>query len=161
MSHHVKAQPDGYHTVNATLTVNDGAHAITFYEKAFGAKLRMRMPTPDGKKVLHAELQLGDTVFMLVDEDPTMTTKSPKTAGTSTASLLIYTPDTDALVKQATAAGATVVMPPVDMFWGDRFARVRDPFGHEWGIATHQEDVTPEEMAKRSAKFAAERGGHP
>jgi PhnB protein len=160
MTHHVKPVPDGYHTVTAGLTVHDGKGALEFYAKAFGAKERMRSLGPDGK-ISHAEFQIGDSVIMLSDEFPQMGSRSPKTLGGTGAGIWLYVPDTDAMFNQAIAAGATSVMAPVDMFWGDRTSRVRDPFGHEWSISTHQEDVPPAEMEKRAKEFYAQMANRP
>lgn len=141
------AIPDGYHTVTPFLAVRGGADAIAFYERAFGAEEVMRMPGADGK-VLHAEIRIGDSRIMLGDEEPNMDAPSPQTLGGSTGGLMIYCEDVDALFERAVKAGAEVNMPPTDMFWGDRYARLKDPFGHRWAVATHTQDMTPEEMAK-------------
>ncbi len=153
MGSKVKKIPDGFHTVTPYIVLDDAARAIDFYKKAFDAKERGRMPTPDGR-LMHAEIQIGDSIIMLSSEFPEMgaTTKSPKAAGFGTGSLMIYTEDTDRLVETAVKAGATEVMAPQDMFWGDRYAKVRDPFGHEWQIGTHIEDVSMEEMTERAKK---------
>jgi len=155
MTHHVKPVPDGYHTATPVLNVIDGVAALEFYEKALSAKKRPGVSSFDGK-VIHAEFQIGDSVFMLSDEFPHMGNRSPKTLGGTTGGIWLYVPDVDALYQQAVAAGATSIMPPTDMFWGDRHARIRDPFGHEWSIATHREDVTPAEMERRSKEFYAQ-----
>ena len=150
----VKKIPDGYHSVTPYIVLDDAAGAVEFYKKAFGATERSRMPSPDGR-LMHAEIQIGDSFIMLSSEFPEMggTAKSPKKAGFATSSLLIYTEDTDALVQRAVEAGATQTMPTTDMFWGDRYAKLKDPYGHEWQIATHIEDVSPEEMKARAAKL--------
>jgi PhnB protein len=145
----VKPIPQGYHTVTPYLTVKGAAQAIEFYKRAFGAQEVERMPGPDGKSVMHAELKLGDSIVMLSDEFPQAGTRSPQTLGGSTGYLFLYVPDVDAAFKRAVDAGAKGAMPPSDMFWGDRFAKVSDPFGHEWGLATHKEDLSPEEIRKR------------
>jgi len=155
MAKHAKAIPDGYATVTTALSVKGADKAIAWYEKVFGAKLNTRMGTPDGKAVWHAELKIGDSIVMLADEDPTMGAKSPVTLGGVTSSLWFYTPDVDALFAKATSAGAKGLSPPMDMFWGDRMARIADPFGHEWGLATHTEDVPPAELDKRGREWAA------
>lgn len=155
MTHHVKPVPEGYHTATPALTVDDGARALEFYTKGLGAKERMRSLGMGGK-ITHAEFLLGDSVFMLSDEIPDMGSKSPKTLGGCSTSIFLYVPDTDAVYRQAIAAGATSLSPPTDMFWGDRHARIRDPFGHEWSIATHQEDIPMEEMEKRAKAFYAQ-----
>jgi PhnB protein len=145
----VKPIPDGYHTVTPYLAVDDAAAAIEYYKKAFGAKERMRMEAPGGK-VGHAELEIGDSLVMLSDPLPQATTRSPKELGGTSAGVFMYVEDVDAVVKQAVDAGATVTMEVADQFWGDRFGTVQDPFGHIWSVATHVEDVPPEEMAERA-----------
>jgi PhnB protein len=145
----VKPIPPGYHTVTPYLTVKGAAQAIEFYKRAFGAQEVERMPGPDGKSVMHAELKIGDSIVMLSDEFPQMGTRSPQTLGGSSGYLFLYVSDVDAAFKRAVDAGAKATMPPADMFWGDRFAKVSDPFGHEWGMATHKEDLSPEEIRKR------------
>ena len=150
----VKAIPDGYYTLTPYLVVQGASEAIEFYQKALGAKELLSMPGPDGA-VMHAELQVGTSRLMLAEENPQMGTKSPKTVGGSPVSVFIYTENVDALVKQAAAAGATVTMPAADQFWGDRMGAFEDPFGHQWSVATHIEDVPEEEMANRmKAAFA-------
>jgi len=133
------AVPAGYHTVTPYLNLNGAADAIEFYQKAFGAIERVRMPGPDGK-VMHAELAIGDSVVMLSEA-----MMAPATQG----GIHLYVKDCDALFNQAIAAGATATMPLSDMFWGDRWGKLSDPFGQTWSIATHKEDVSPEEMQKR------------
>jgi PhnB protein len=160
MTHHVKPVPDGYHTATATLTVHDGARALEFYAKALGATERMRQLGPGGK-IMHAEFQIGDSVIFLSDEFPDMGNRSPKTLGGTVGGIWLYVPDTDATYKKAVAAGATSIMEPMDMFWGDRTSRIRDPFGHEWSISTHTEDVPPAEMEKRGKEFYAKMGRAP
>jgi PhnB protein len=155
MTHHVKPVPEGYHTATPALTVDDSSAALAFYAKAFGAKERMRSAGPGGK-ITHAEFQIGDSIFMIADEMPEMGSRSPKHFTGSAVSVWLYVPDVDATHGAATAAGAKSLMPPTDMFWGDRHARIRDPFGHEWSIATHKEDVPPEEMQKRAKAFYEE-----
>ena len=141
--------PEGYHTVTPYLAVDDATEAIEYYTKAFGAKERVRMETPDGK-VGHAELQIGDSLVMLSDPFPQASTKPPNELGGTSVSVFMYVEDVDAVVKQAVDAGAIVTMEVADQFWGDRFGSVKDPFGHLWSIATHVEDVPPEEMAERA-----------
>jgi PhnB protein len=138
--------PKDYHSVTLGLTVRDAAKAIEFYKQAFGAKEISRMAGPGGK-IGHAELQIGDSRIMLGDEFPGGA-RSPMSLGGTTFSLYVYLPDVDSAYKQAVAAGAKSDMAPVDMFWGDRYAKVTDPFGHFWGLATHTKDVTAEEMEK-------------
>jgi uncharacterized glyoxalase superfamily protein PhnB len=144
----VKAVPDGYHTLTPYLVCQGAADAITFYAAAFGADETVRMPGPGGT-VMHAELRIGSSMLMLSDENPDRGALSPKTVGGSPVSIFIYTEDVDAVYARAVEAGAKGVAPPTDMFWGDRFAQLVDPFGHSWAIATHKEDVSAEEMEKR------------
>jgi PhnB protein len=142
----VKAIPDGYHSVQPYLMLNNCAEAITFYVKAFGAKERFRMPKPDGS-IGHAEIQIGDSVVMMADEAPEMEAFAVKHFGGSPVSLLIYTEDCDAMYRQALTAGAQSVREPADQPYGDRMSGVTDPFGYKWFIATHVKDVSFEEMA--------------
>jgi PhnB protein len=144
-----KPIPEGYHTVTPYLAVDDAAEAIEYYRKAFGAKERVRMETPDGN-IGHAELAIGDSRVMLSDPFPQATTRSPKELGGTSVSVFMYVEDVDAVVKRAIDAGAKITMEVADQFWGDRFGSVIDPFGHSWSIATHVEDVPPEEMAERA-----------
>jgi PhnB protein len=150
----VKPIPEGYHTVTPYIQVDDAAKAIEFYQRAFGAKERLRMPGPNNT-IAHAEIDIGDSVIMLSDPFPQSPLKTPKEIGASTASLMIYTEDADELVQQAVDAGAKITMPVETQFWGDRYGRVEDPFGHNWQIATHVEDVPPAEMAKRAEEAMA------
>lgn len=150
--------PAGYHTVTPYLTVNDGARALDFYTRAFGARETQRMAGPGGR-VMHAELRIGDSIVMLSDELPGATTKAPTTLGGTTGSLFLYVKDVDAAFKRAVDAGCTALMPPADMFWGDRFGKLRDPFGNEWSMATHVEDVPPKQMAERARAAMAQMGG--
>lgn len=152
----VKAIPDGYHTVIPTLIVRGADKAIDFYKRAFGAKELMRMPGPGGKGIMHAEIKIGDSAIMLADEFPDMGTRSPETLGGVAGSIYLYLEDVDKSFEQAVAAGAQSKMPPTDMFWGDRFAKLTDPFGHEWAMATHKEDVSEEEIRKRGEAFMAQ-----
>jgi PhnB protein len=141
----VKPIPEGYHTVTPFLTVRDAANAISFYEKAFGAKSRGVMKGPDGK-VMHAELQIGDSIIMLSDEFPDYGALSPQSLNGSAAGLHIYVENADAAFDRAVKAGAQVEMPVSDQFWGDRYGRLRDPYGHKWSIATHVKDLSMDEM---------------
>jgi PhnB protein len=143
-----KPIPEGYHTVTPYLAVDGAARAIDFYVRAFGAKERVRMPMPDGT-IGHAELEIGDSLVMLSDPFPQSNVRPPKELGGTSASVFMYVEDVDAVVKQAVDAGATVTMEVADQFWGDRFGTVADPFGHSWSIATHVEDLTPEEITER------------
>jgi PhnB protein len=149
-----KPVPDGYHTLTPYLAVDNAAEAIEFYKDAFGANERMRMNGPDGK-IAHAELEIGDSFVMLSDPFAQSETKSPKELGATTGGVFMYVEDVDAVVKQAVSAGATVTMEVADQFWGDRFGSVRDPFGHTWSIATHVEDVPPDQMAERAKQAMA------
>jgi PhnB protein len=150
-----KQIPEGYHTATPYLIIKDAAQAIEFYKKAFGATEVMRFAQPDGK-IGHAEIKIGDSHIMLADEFPEMGARSPQTLGGSPVSILLYVKDVDAQAKLAVAAGAKVVRPVKDQFYGDRSGSFEDPFGHQWHIATHVEDVAPDEMHKRAA--AAGRG---
>ncbi|MBC8357288.1 MAG: VOC family protein [Planctomycetes bacterium] len=154
----VKAQPDGYHSITPYLIANDAAAAIEFYETAFGATELMRLPGPGGK-VMHAEIKIGDSPIMLADEFPEMGIRSAKSFGGSPVSILIYTEDVDAMFAQAIAAGATETKPLADQFYGDRSGTVEDPFGHTWTIATHTEDLTPEEIDRRFQEMMSQMGG--
>jgi PhnB protein len=144
----VKPVPDGYHTVTPYLIVHDAAGAIEFYKKAFGARELLRLGGPNGK-IGHAEIQIGDSPIMLADEHPEFLARSPKTIGGSPVSICLYVPNVDTLASQAVAAGAKVLRPVKDQFYGDRSGTFEDPFGHTWTIATHKEDLTAEEIGKR------------
>ena len=146
--------PEGYHTVTPYLAVDDASAAIEYYKKAFGAKERGRMEAPDGK-IGHAELEIGDSLVMLSDPMPQATTRPPSEVGGTTAGVFLYVEDVDAVVKKAVDAGATITMEVADQFWGDRFGSIKDPFGHIWSVATHVEDVPPEEMAERAKQAMA------
>ena len=146
---------EGYQTVTAALTVRNGADAIEFYKKAFGAEEIMGVSGPDGKSLMHAEIRVGNSRIMLGDEAPAMGCLAPVTLGGPGGSLYVYVPDVDAAFKRAVAAGAKALMPVTDMFYGDRFGQVEDPSGHRWGLATHVEDLSPEEMARRQREFFA------
>ncbi len=150
MATNVRPIPEGYHSITPYLVVNDAAQAVEFYKKAFGAELKEMMRGPDGKSVMHCELKIGDSIIMLSDEFPMSSCKSPKTLGGTTTNLMLYVDDVDAVFNRAVAAGAKSQMPVQDMFWGDRYGKLSDPFGHEWGLATHKEDVAPEEMQRRA-----------
>jgi PhnB protein len=151
MSAKVQAIPEGYRTIAPAITCKNAAAAIEFYKKVFGATEHSRMLSPDGK-IMHAELQIGDSRIFLGDEWPGMATApDPQAkAGTNGSTIFVYTEDTDAVVKRATDAGARLDIPPQDMVWGDRYGKFTDPFGHNWGIATHIEDVAPDEMHRRA-----------
>jgi PhnB protein len=151
----VQPIPEGYHTLTTYLAVDDASAAIDFYAQAFGAKERMRMEGPGGT-IGHAELEIGDSVIMISDPFPQSTVRPPKEVGGTTMTLWIYSEDVDAALQRAVDAGATMTNEPQDMFWGDRFGSVTDPFGHVWQVATHIEDVPPEELAERSKAAMAE-----
>jgi PhnB protein len=153
MAGKVKAVPEGLHTITPHLVIREASKAIEFYKKAFGAQTKYVHHTPDGRKVAHAELQIGDSKLFLADEFPEMGSKAPQTLTGGPVVLNVYVEDVDRLFNQAVAAGATVTMPLADQFWGDRYGQVVDPFGHLWALASHKEDVSPEEMEKR-AKIA-------
>jgi len=146
----VKPVPDGYPQVIPYLSVDGASAAIDFYTKVFGAKERMRMPAPDGK-VGHAELEIGDSLVMLADVFPEMGGQSPKSIGGTPVSVMVYVEDVDAVFDRAISAGATAERPVENQFYGDRAGQFVDPFGHQWFVATHVEDVPPEELAKRAA----------
>ncbi|MDQ3973362.1 MAG: VOC family protein [Actinomycetota bacterium] len=150
----VKPIPDGYPRVTPYLCIDGASAAIDFYREVFAASERMRMPAPDGK-VGHAELQLGDSVIVLSDEFPEMGVRSPQTVGGTPVTLSVYVEDVDGVFDRAIQAGATALRPVEDQFYGDRTGQFEDPFGHRWSVATHVEDVPPDEMARR----AAEAGG--
>jgi PhnB protein len=152
-----RAIPEGYHSVSPALAVDGATEAIDFYKRAFGAKERYRMPGPDGK-IAHAELEIGDSVVMLSDPFPQSTVKAPTDLGGTSVSIFMYVEDVDAVFQQAVDAGATVTMQLDDMFWGDRFGSVLDPYGHSWSLASHVEDVPPEEMEERAKQAMAEMG---
>jgi PhnB protein len=155
MNQNVKPIPDGYHSVTPYLSVAGASDAIAFYGKAFGAKELYRMPAPGGK-VGHAEIQIGDSRIMLADEEPSMGSFGPKSVGGTPVGLLIYVEDVDVVFEQAVHAGAKVLKPLKDQFYGDRSGTLEDPFGHKWHLATHVEDVAPEEMMKRMAEMGKE-----
>jgi PhnB protein len=147
----VKPIPDGYPQVTPYLCVDGAAAAIEFYTSVLGARERMRMPAPDGK-LGHAELELGESLIMLADEFPEMGVQSPKTIGGTPVTISVYVEDVDAVFEAAVAAGATSVRAVEDAFYGDRTGQFEDPFGHRWSVATHVEDVPPDEMEKRAAE---------
>ena len=146
----VKPQPDGYHSVTPYLVVKDAAGAIDYYKKVFGAQELFRLSGPDGK-VGHAELKVGDSIVMLADEAPQMGALSPPTIGGSPVRILLYVENVDEIVPRAVAAGAKIVRPVADQFYGDRAGGIEDPFGHYWHVATHKEDVSSDEMKRCAA----------
>ena len=147
-----KPIPEGYHSVTPYLIVDDGAKAIEFYKKAFGAQEKFRLPM--GDRIGHAEIKIGDSHVMLADEFPEQGHLSPKSRGGTTVSLMIYLDDVDGAFKQAIDAGATETRPVEDQFWGDRMGTLTDPFGHQWSLATHTEDVPEDELGKRMEQFS-------
>jgi PhnB protein len=147
--------PKGFHTITPALTVRNAAEAIAFYKEALGAEERVRMSGPDGK-ITHAELKIGDSIIFLGDEIPNMGNKSPQTLGGTSGSLFLYVEDVDQFYQRAVRAGAKSTMPPTDMFWGDRYGTFIDPYGQSWGVGTHVEDLTEEEMAERAKDFYAQ-----
>ena len=149
MPNPVRPIPEGYHSLTPQLTCRDAARAIDFYKNVFGATEVTRMAGPDGK-IMHAELKIGDSRLMVNDEFPGIAV-APNPAAVHSSSLFLYLEDVDSAYKRAVAAGSRIDMPLDKMFWGDRYGKVTDPFGHQWGLATHVEDVTPEEMKRRSA----------
>jgi uncharacterized glyoxalase superfamily protein PhnB len=154
--------PEGCHGVIPHLIVTDGNRAVEFYKRAFGAKEIERMPGPDGRSLAHAHLRIGGGALYLCDEAPAMNARAPTSIGGTPVSMHIYVDDVDAAFSRAVEAGATVTMPLTNMFWGDRFGKLRDPFGHEWTMATHIEDVSPADMMERGkAAFAAMGNGPP
>ena len=148
--------PEGFHSVTPSLTLKDSLKAIEFYKKAFGAKVLDLFPAPDGKGTMHATMQIGDSIVMMGDENPGC--KSAESLGGSPTGLYLYVPDADAVFKQAVAAGATATMPVTEMFWGDRFGSLKDPFGYSWMIATHTRDLTGEEVRQGAISFFAKAG---
>ncbi len=146
--------PEGYTSLTPYLIIRDAARAIEWYTKALGAKEIMRMPMPDGR-VGHAELQVGNARLMLGDEVPDQGCHAPQSVGGTPVHIFLYCENVDATFKSAVDSGATPRMPPTDMFWGDRYGKFGDPFGHEWGIATHTTDCTAEEMTKGAEEWSA------
>jgi PhnB protein len=142
--------PEGYHTATPVLTVHDAAEALAFYGRAFGAQELMRAADPSGEKIWHAEMKIGDSIIMVNDEFPDMGSLSPRSLGGSANQIFLYVEDADSAWARAIDAGATVKFDIMDAFWGDRLGVVADPYGHAWVIATHTEDVSPEEAARRS-----------
>ncbi len=146
--------PEGMHTVTPSLVVRDCAKAIEFYKKAFGATEVSRFQAPDGKSIWHAELRIGDSAVYMQDEMPGMSPTPPDTAHRASVTMWLYVKDCDAAYRQAIDAGAKSAMEPADMFWGDRCAGVVDPYGYGWSFATHQKDMTREEMRRAGEQFA-------
>ena len=153
MSNPVRAIPEGYHSITPALTCKDAGRAMDFYKSVFGATEIMRMPGPDGK-VMHGELRIGDSVIFVSDEFPGMSC-APTPGATNPVYIFMYTENVDAIYNRAVAAGAKVDMLLMDQFWGDRYGKVTDPFGHQWGLAQHVEDVAPEDMKRRQKEAMA------
>jgi PhnB protein len=155
MAKKVRRVPKGYHTATPHLVVKGASKAIQFYKKAFGAKELARMTGPGGQTIMHAELQIGDSRIFLNDEFPDWGVRSPESLGGSPVTIHLYVENANTLFKRAVKAGANATMPIQDMFWGDRYGKVTDPFGHEWAIASHIEDLTVKEIKARAAKAFA------
>jgi len=147
-----KPIPDGFHTITPHIVVSDPDEAIEFYKKALGAQEKGRFNAPDGKSVMHAELKIGDSIVMLGSEHPPQCL-SPKSRGGTSVSLYLYFENADAAFDRAVKAGCTVKMPMTDQFWGDRYGQVEDPFGHQWGFATHKQDLSHEQIAANAKVF--------
>jgi uncharacterized glyoxalase superfamily protein PhnB len=148
MATQVKPIPEGFHTMTPHLVIRGAAEAIEFYKKAFGAEELVRMPGIGGKGVMHAELKIGNSMMMICEEMPQMGAKSPQAIGGSPVTVHLYVEDVDAAYDRAIKAGASASMAVADMPWGDRYGKLTDPFGHQWSVATHKQDLTPEEIAK-------------
>jgi len=154
MTQPVRPIPEGFRSVTPHLVCEGAAEALTFYQQAFGATELIRMPGPNGK-LMHAEIRIGDSVLMLADDFPEYGSRGPRALQGSAVTIHLYVEDADALWNRALAAGATALMPLGDMVWGDRYGMLVDPFGHHWSIATHQRDVTPEQMQEAMASMPA------
>ena len=156
MAKTVRPVPEGHHTVTPGLCIRGADRALEFYQRAFGAQVVERANGPDGR-IMHAAIKIGDSIVFLSDEFPEMSgaCRAPETLKGATGGLYLYLPDVDAAFDRAVKAGAKVLMPLADMFWGDRFGQVQDPFGHIWSLATHKEDLTPEQMTQRQQAFFA------
>ncbi|MBK5275969.1 MAG: VOC family protein [Desulfuromonadales bacterium] len=152
----IKAIPEGYHSVTPMLVFKDARKAIEFYKRAFGAQELLAMPGPDGKGVMHAELLIGTSRIMMGEECPDQPCKSAETAGGSPVSFYIYLENVEAAFGKAVEAGAKVLMPVQEMFWGDRTGNLQDPFGYSWTLATHTRDLTPQEIQQGAQSFFAE-----
>ncbi len=158
MPNPVKPIPEGYRTITPNLVCRDAARAIDFYKTVFGATETVRMPGPGGK-IIHAELKIGDSTLFVAEPMELKPAPPPEPGVSNPVSLMLYVEEVDQVIKRAANAGARVDMPPQDMFWGDRFGRITDPFGQQWGIATHKEDVAPDEMKRRQDAFFAKAAG--
>jgi PhnB protein len=151
--------PKGFHTISPGLVARNAIEALDFYKRAFGAKERSRHYMPDGKTLMHAELQLGDSVFMLSEEFPNMKTLSPQTIGGTAVSMYTYVKDVDKAFEQAVSAGGSVATPVSDMFWGDRMGQLIDPYGHVWTLATRRRNLSRQEMERAAQEWAANMPG--
>jgi uncharacterized glyoxalase superfamily protein PhnB len=160
MQQQVRPIPEGFHTVTPHLVCANAAEAIEFYKKAFGAVEVGRMPSPDGK-IMHASLRIGDSPLMLADEFPGYGSLGPLALKGTPVVIHLYVQDVDAVYAQAVAAGAQAAMPPAEMFWGDRYGQLVDPFGHRWSLATHTRDLTPEQMQQEMQKMMAQQQSCP
>lgn len=154
----VQAVPKGYHTMTPGLTVQDAEKAIDFYQRAFGAQEMYRMSGPDGR-IMHAELKIGDSIFMVGEEHPDRQVRGPKTLGGTPVSLNLYLDDADGVFDRAVKAGAKSLAPVETMFWGDRYGKLEDPFGHIWGLCTRVENLTPEEIDRRGKEWMEKKKG--
>jgi len=155
-----KPIPEGFHAVTPHLVVRGAVEAIDYYKRAFGAVERFRMAGPDGKSIMHAELVIGDSIIFLCDEMPDMDCRSPAALQGTPVSIHLYVDDADAVFSRAVSAGGRVTMPLQDMFWGDRFGEIEDPYGHRWSIASHVEDVPPEEIERRGTEAFGGQAAH-
>jgi uncharacterized glyoxalase superfamily protein PhnB len=149
----VSAIPPGFHTLTPHIVCRGAGEAIDWYKKALGAEEISRAPTPDGKRLIHSLIRIGDSFMMVVDEFPEWNVASPQTLGNSPVTLHMYVTDVDAVVGKAVAAGAKATMPIMDMFWGDRYGKFEDPYGHHWSVATKKRDVSPAEMAEATKQM--------
>jgi PhnB protein len=147
------AIPKGFHTITPSLTVTGAAKAIDFYKKGLGAEERMRFPGPDGRTIMYSELKIGDSIIMVADEMPDMGARGPKSLGGTPVSFFLYNENVDAAWKRAVDAGAKELVPLADQFWGDRAGCLEDPFGHQWWLAQHLHDYTPEELKKNAEAY--------
>ena len=143
--------PEGFHTVTPHLVIRNAAEAIDFYKRAFGAEELERMSGPDGRSIMHARLRIGDSILMVCDEFPQFGVRGPQSLGGSPVTINLYVENADTVYQRAVAAGAQATMPLKDQFWGDRYGKLKDPYGHEWAVATHIEDVSAEECMRRAA----------
>lgn len=151
-----KTVPEGFHSINPYLVVRNADKAIEFYKKVFGAEERFRMHRQDGKTIMHADLRIGDSVFMLTEESTEMKTLSPESIGGSPVSMYLYVNDVDHVFNQAVSEGATALSSVRDQFYGDRSGYLRDPFGHLWSVATHKKDLSPEELRNAAQAYLEE-----